>query len=78
MRAMGHRRDFDDIGVQSGQPMVQVVQVLRRFLKIVVADDPLGLSEPRDAGRDIFLQIDIFDAAIRRDPAPSWPRSARI
>ena len=39
-----------------------MIQVLGRFLEIVIADDPLRFAKPRDAGGDVFFQIDILHA----------------
>ena len=60
-RVVSHGGQLDDVGIERGHPRVQFFEVVRRDAKVVVADDPLGLAEPRDAGGDILLQIDVLD-----------------
>ena len=60
------------------KPLVDAPQVLRRLAEIVVADDPLGLPEPRDAAGDVILQVHVVDAFRDRRPQGQQPGLFRV
>ena len=44
------------------QRVVNLAQIGRGLLKVVITDDPLRLAEAGNRGGDVFLQIDILHA----------------
>ena len=60
-RVVARRGDLDDVGVELLALLGDVLEVDRRGLHVVVADDPLGLAEPADLGGDVHLEVDVID-----------------
>ncbi len=58
--------DLDDVGVELLTLFGDVLQVDRRGLRVVVADDPLGLAEAANLGGDVHLEVDVVDAQRHR------------
>jgi hypothetical protein len=50
------------------------IQILRRPLKIVQADDPLRLSIPGYQACDVFFQVNVLDPTHDRRPQEHLPR----
>ena len=73
LRVVGHGADLDDVGVQRGQPAVDVFQVVGRPLEVVHADDPLGGAEAGDLAGDVFLQVDVLGPLGDRRPQEDLP-----
>ncbi len=61
-RRVGHRHNLDDVRIQLAQPLMNLLDVVGRFVEVVVADDPLCVSVARDFSGNIFFQIDVFDS----------------
>ena len=47
--------------IEPGQPGVDFVQIVRRFAKVVQADDPLGLAVAGNLVGDVLFQVDVLD-----------------
>ncbi len=59
LRVVGHRGDLDDVRIEGGHAIVKGLEILRRFVKIVIADDAFGLAVSGNRGRDILFQVDV-------------------
>ena len=61
VRMIGHRADFDDVGIELAEAAVDFVEVVGRLAEVVQTDDPLGASETGDRRGDVVFQIDVLD-----------------
>ena len=57
-----HRGNLHDIGIQGGEPGVERLEIDRRLVKIVVADDPLRRAIAWHAFGDVVLEIDVISS----------------
>ena len=73
VRAVRHGGDFDYVGIERRQPVVDGGQIFRRLTKVVVTDDAFRLAIAADGGRGVFFQIDVIHAVDDRGPQHHLP-----
>lgn len=61
MRIVRHGGKLDNVGIEFSQALVNFPDILRCLMKIVIADNPFGLSKSWNRTGDVFFEIHVVD-----------------